>query len=75
MVEVKNKPPLDSETSVKETFKSLSRKNKIQFIYDYYKFPKSILGVSVLTILQFIYLWTFRRFLQFSQVGIGRVCF
>ena len=51
MVEVKNKPPLDSETSVKETFKSLSRKNKIQFIYDYYKFPiiAGILSIIIIS--------------------------
>lgn len=39
MVQEKNKPPLDSEVSVKETFKSLSGKKKIEFIYDYYKLP------------------------------------
>ena len=39
MVEEKNKPPLDSEVSVKETFKSLSHKKKIEYIYDYYKLP------------------------------------
>lgn len=39
MVHKKNKPPLDSEISVKETFKSLSGKKKIEFIYDYYKLP------------------------------------
>ncbi|WP_294388742.1 hypothetical protein [uncultured Clostridium sp.] len=53
MVEVKNKPPLDSETSVKETLKSLSRKNKIQFIYDYYKFP-IIAGILSIIIISYI---------------------
>lgn len=39
MVPVKNKPPLDSEISVKEKFRSLSVKKKFEFIYDYYKLP------------------------------------
>ena len=39
MVSTKNKPPLDSEISVKEKYKSLSGKKKLEFIYDYYKFP------------------------------------
>lgn len=39
MVKERNKPPLDSEVSVKETFKALSAKKKIEFIYDYYKLP------------------------------------
>lgn len=39
MVKERKKPPLDSEISIKETFKSLSGKKKIEFIYDYYKLP------------------------------------
>ena len=39
MVKERNKPPLDSEISIKETFKTLSSKKKIEFIYDYYKLP------------------------------------
>lgn len=51
MVELKNKPPLDSEVSVKETFKSLSTKKKFEFIYDYYKLPiiSVLLGILIIT--------------------------
>lgn len=55
MVELKNKPPLDSEVSVKETFKSLPVKKKFEFIYDYYKLPIISVLLGILIISYFAY--------------------
>lgn len=58
MVQEKNKPPLDSEVSVKETFKSLSSKNKIEFIYDYYKLPiiGTLLAIIIISYMAYSFL-------------------
>lgn len=39
MNDKKDKPKLDSEVSVKEKYSSLKGKKKLEFIFDYYKFP------------------------------------
>ena len=51
MIEEKNTPILDSEISVKEKFKTLSTKKKVEFIYDYYKLPiiAVLLGIIILS--------------------------
>lgn len=51
MIEEKNTPLLDSEISVKEKFKTLSTKKKIEFIYDYYKLPiiAVLLGIIIIS--------------------------
>lgn len=58
MVKERNKPPLDSEISLKETFKSLSSKNKIEFIYDYYKLPiiGTLLAIIVITYMTYSFI-------------------
>lgn len=51
MIEEKNTSILDSEISVKEKFKTLSTKKKVEFIYDYYKLPiiAVLLGIIILS--------------------------
>lgn len=39
MNDKKSKPRLDSQISVKEKYNSLKGKKKLEFIFDYYKFP------------------------------------
>lgn len=58
MVKERNKPPLDSEISLKETSKSLSGKNKIEFIYDYYKLPiiGTLLAIIVITYMTYSFI-------------------
>lgn len=50
MAEEKTKPILDCEISIKDKFKSLSHKKKIEFIYDYYKFPIIFILLGIITI-------------------------
>lgn len=51
MIEEKNTPLLDSEISIKEKFKTLSTKKKVEFIYDYYKLPiiAVLLGIIIIS--------------------------
>ena len=58
MVKERNKPPLDSEISIKETFKSLSGKKKIEFIYDYYKLPiiGTLLAIIVISYMTYSFI-------------------
>lgn len=55
MPEEKTKPILDCEISIKEKFKTLSLKKKIEFIYDYYKLPIAfiLLGIIIISYLLF----------------------
>lgn len=58
MVQEKNKPILDSEVSVKEKFKTLSTKNKVEFIYDYYKLPiiGSLIAIIVISYMAYSFI-------------------
>lgn len=58
MVKERKKPPLDSEISIKETFKSLSGKKKIEFIYDYYKLPiiGTLLAIIVISYITYSFI-------------------
>lgn len=58
MVQEKNKPILDSEISVKEKFKTLSTKKKIEFIYDYYKLPiiGTLLAIIVISYMTYSFI-------------------
>ena len=58
MVKERKKPPLDSEISIKETFKSLSGKKKIEFIYDYYKLPiiGTLLAIIVISYMTYSFI-------------------
>ena len=58
MVKEIKKPPLDSEISIKETFKSLSSKKKIEFIYDYYKLPiiGTLLAIIVISYMAYSFI-------------------
>lgn len=58
MVQEKNKPILDSEVSFKEKFKTLSTKNKVEFIYDYYKLPiiGTLLAIIVISYMAYSFI-------------------
>ncbi len=58
MVQEKNKPILDSEVSVKEKFKTLSTKKKVEFIYDYYKLPiiGTLLAIIVISYMTYSFI-------------------
>lgn len=55
MLKKTTKPILDCEISVKEKFKKLSTKKKIEFIYDYYKLPIIfiLLGIVIISYIVF----------------------
>lgn len=50
MLEETTKPILDCEISIKEKFKKLSLKKKIEFIYDYYKLPIIFILLGIIMI-------------------------
>lgn len=50
MIEEKTKPILDCEISIKEKFKTLSAKKKVEFIYDYYKLHIIFVLIAIITI-------------------------